>query len=99
MYPIPIILERLVRERIFTEDFRKLRLWLNMIEIGYMNQFFRLPLNCLYNLWMAVAKIADCKTCNKIQIFLAVRIPYLTALALCNGNGKTVIGVGNVFIG
>ncbi len=88
-----------IRERMAAELPSQLRLRLDVIEIGNMQQLLGLPLDRFDDRRVAVAKTIDRDAGKKIEIFLAIGIPNLSSPSFDQRDGRPRISPGNVFFG
>ncbi len=93
----PAVTEKdLIRKGMLAEKRGELDLGLNVIEVGNVDQFLCLILNCPDHPGVAMAQIANGKACHKIKIFLSLRIPDPCSFSPDRQDGKTGIGTGNI---
>jgi hypothetical protein len=88
-----------IRERMAAQLPSQLRLRLNVVEIGNVQQLLGLLLDRFDDRRVAVPKTIDRDPGKKIEIFLAIGIPNLSSPSFDQRYGRPRISPGNVFFG
>src|ERR1044071_3045637 len=88
-----------IRERMMAQLPSQLRLRLNVVEIGNVQQLLGLALDCLDDRRVTVTQAIDRDASKKIEIFPAIGIPNLGSFSFDQRDGRAGVSLGNVFFG